>query len=106
MRILGVNFGGPAALHKATLTALNKDKAVRAHKVGQVFILRGHFQAWLLSRVKCANLRHFWACSWEFLGFPLKASQFGGSHSVFWHLPTIFSLSTSSSADKMHNACM
>ena len=29
---MGVNFQGPVALNKAATTALNKDKAVRAHK--------------------------------------------------------------------------
>ena len=33
MRIWGVNFRGPAALNKAAMTALTKDKAVRVHKV-------------------------------------------------------------------------
>ena len=33
MRIWGANFRSPAALKKAATTALNKDKAVRAHKV-------------------------------------------------------------------------
>ena len=33
MRMWGVNFQGPAALNKAATATLNKDKAVRVHKV-------------------------------------------------------------------------
>ena len=43
MRIWGVNFRSPAALDKATTTALNKDKAVRVRKARAPPNILGHF---------------------------------------------------------------